>query len=132
MVVHGGRAAVSQQLTQSGQTAVKDAVLIQAFPDFIQGNQPGEQLHLLHLRQIPREGLIKVIVRVDQAGIHKAAVGTDFLVCLPGFLSNIGDDTVLDQNVLVFQNTVLVIDGDDGQGVFYKQGAHDSFSSRLC
>ena len=65
VVIHGGCTAAAQQFTKPGQAAVKDAVLIQPFPDLIQGNEPREQLHLLHLRQISREGLIKVIVRVD-------------------------------------------------------------------
>ena len=96
VMVHAGGAAVTQQLPHAGETAVIDAVRIQSPPDFIEGHQPGKQLHFLDLGQVAGEGLIEVVMGVDETGIDKAALGVQHPVCRLFLRSHIGDDAVLD------------------------------------
>ena len=64
------------QLTHAGEGGQAHHVRVQVFPNLIQGFQPVEQLHVLHLGQVPGEHLVEVVVGVDQTGIaqHVAAV----------------------------------------------------------
>ena len=49
VVVEAGGAAVLHQLAHAGQAGQPDHILIQVFPDLIQGLQPVKQLHILYL-----------------------------------------------------------------------------------
>ena len=69
VVVKAGGAAVLEQFAHAGEGGQADHLGIQILPDLIQGRQPVEQLHILHLRQIAGEGLIEVVMGVHQTGI---------------------------------------------------------------
>ena len=49
VVVEAGGAAVLHQLAHAGQAGQANYILIQVFPDLIQGLQPVKQLHILYL-----------------------------------------------------------------------------------
>lgn len=50
VVVKAGGAAVLHQLAHAGQAGQANYILVQVFPDLIQGLQPVKQLHILYLR----------------------------------------------------------------------------------
>ena len=134
VVVHAGGAAVFQQLAQPHQGAVIDAVLVQAPPDLVQGPQPRKQLHFLHLRQVPCEGLVQMVVGVHQTGVHKAVGGVDDAVRRALLRPDVSDHVVLHQDIPVPQHPVLPVHGNDGLGVADESGRHRSrsFSVKTC
>ncbi len=52
------------------------------FPDLVEGFEPVEQLHVLHLREVAGEHLIQVVVGVHQTGIAQHMAGVDGFVGL--------------------------------------------------
>ena len=128
MVVKAGGAAVLHQFAHAGQAGQANYILIQVFPDLIQGLQPVEQLHVLHLRQIAGEYLIEVVVGVDQTGVaqHMAAVddlvGADVQRRADGL-----DEAVLAVDIRVLQYAVFVVAGDQLVNVLNEQGGHGKF-----
>ena len=117
------------QLAHAGETGQPDHILVQVFPDLIQGLQPVEQLHVLHLRQIAGEYLIEVVMGVDQTGVaqHMAAVddlvGADVQRRADGL-----DEAVLAVDIRVLQYAVFVVAGDQLVNVLNEQGGHGNSS----
>ncbi len=130
VVVKAGGTAAFQQLPQAGEGAVVDYLPVQVLPDFIEGLQPVEQLQVLHRRQVPAEGLVEVVVGVDQAGVDDAVGGIDDLLRLLGLRPYSGNYAVFDQQAAVFIDTVLAVAGHNGVGVPNQQARHgvSSFS----
>ena len=129
VVVEAGGAAVFHQLAHAGQAGQPDHILVQVFPDLIQGLQPVKQLHVLHLRQIAGEYLIEVVMGIDQAGVteHMAAVddlvGADVQRRADGL-----DEAVLAVDIRVLQDAVAVVAGDQLVNVLNEQGGHGNSS----
>ena len=129
MVVKAGGAAMFHQLAHAGQAGQPDHILIQVFPDLIQGLQPVEQLHVLHLRQIAGEYLIEVVMGVDQTGVaqHMAAVD-DLVGADVQRRTDSLDKAILTVKVCVMQYAVFVVAGDQLVNVLNEQGGHGNSS----
>ena len=97
VVVEAGGAAVFHQLSHAGDGAVVDHLTVQILPDLVQGLQPVEQLQILYLGQIAAEGLVQVVMGVDEAGIDDAPGGVDDLLRLLFLRADVGDNAVLHQ-----------------------------------
>ena len=129
VVVKAGGAAMLHQFAHAGQAGQANYILIQVFPDLIQGLQPVKQLHVLHLRQIAGEHLVQVVVGVDQTGVaqHMAAVddlvGGDVQRRADGL-----DKAILTVKVRVMQYAVFVVAGDQLVNVLNEQGGHGNSS----
>ena len=80
MMVETGGASGFQELAQAREGGVGDHLLVEPLPDLVQGDQPGKQLHLLHLRQVAGEDLVEVVMGVDEAGVDHHGGGVDDLV----------------------------------------------------
>ena len=76
MMVKAGGAAVLHQLAHACEGGKADDFTVQVLPDLIEGFQPIEQLHILHLGKIAGKDLIEVMMGVHQAGVaeHMGAV----------------------------------------------------------
>jgi len=75
VVVKTGGTSGFQQLPHAGDGAVVDAPGVQVLPYFIKSGEPVEELQPLDLGQVAAEGLVEVVVGVDQAGIDDAPGG---------------------------------------------------------
>ena len=129
MVVEAGGAAVLHQLCHAYLGAEQHHILIQVFPDLIQGLQPVEQLHVLDLRQIAGEYLVKMMMGVDQTGETEHAGGVDLFIHRVIHISADGTDYAVPYiDGGVTPKHVALVTGNDGVRVLYQQGAH-SFSS---
>ena len=120
MVVKAGGAAVFHQLPHAGDGAVVDHPAVQILPDLVQGLQPVEQLQILHLRQVTAEGLVQMVMGVDEAGIDDATGGVDDLLRLLFLRADVGDDAVLHQQIAVGVHGVAGVAGDDVGCVFHQ------------
>ena len=120
MVVKAGGAAVFHQLPHAGDGAVVDHPAVQILPDLVQGLQPVEQLQILHLRQVTAEGLVQMVMGVDEAGIDDAPGGVDDLLRLLFLRADVGDDAVLHQQIAVGVHGVAGVAGDDVGCVFHQ------------
>ena len=118
VVVEDGGAAGFQQFSHAHQGAVVDRLAVQVLPDLIQGPQPVEELQVLHLGQVPAEGLVEVVVGVDQAGVDGAAPGVQGLLRLRGLRAHVSDHAVPDEDGDVFQYRIPAVAGDGGRRVF--------------
>ena len=125
VVVKAGGAAVLHQFSEACEGAEADHFLIQSFPDLVQGGEPGEQLQILHLGQIPGEDLIEMVVGVHQTWVAPKMGAVHHSV---GGLGQIGshcpDDAALAVDVHVFQNSVSVVAGDHRFQIAQQQGSH--------
>ena len=124
VVVKAGGASRLQQLSQAGEGGIGRHLLVQPLPHLVEGHQPGEELHLLDLRQVPGEDLVEVVVGVDEAGIDRHGGGVDDLLGLVVVRADGGDDAILDIDVDALVEGVAVVTRDDVPGVFEKQGRH--------
>ena len=97
-----------------------DHLTVQILPDLVQGPQPVEQLQILHLRQIAAEGLVQVVMGVDEAGIDDATGGVDDFLRLLFLRADVGDDAVLHQQIAVGVHGVAGVAGDDVGCVFHQ------------
>ena len=78
VVVEDGRAARQRELGESGARRRVHRLLVDAGPDRIERLEPREEVGLL--RPGPRERLVEVVVRVDEAGRDDCAAEIDTLV----------------------------------------------------
>ena len=129
VMVEAGGAAMLHQLPHTGEAGQAHHVPVQIFPYLVQRPQPVEQLHALHLRQIPGEHLIQVVVGVHQTGIAQHMAAVDGLVsgdvqsCANGF-----DEAVFAVEVNVLQDAVTVVAGDQLGDIPNEQGGHGDSS----
>ena len=113
------------QLAHTGKAGQADHVFVQVLPDLVQGLEPVEQLHILHLGQIAGEHLVQVVVGVHQAGIAQHVAGVDGLVGGDGQIFADGlDEAVLTVEIHVLQQPVAVVAGDQLGDVFQQQSSH--------
>ena len=124
VVVKAGGGTGLEQLAQTGERREGHRLLVQALPDVVQRDQPGEQLHGLDLRQITGKNLIKVMVGVDEARVDRHVRGIDGLIGRTQFRPDGCDHAVLQIEIGVVVDRVLVVAGDDAAGVFDEQGSH--------
>ena len=124
VVVENCGAPGFQQLPHAHGGAVVNCIAVQILPNFIQRPQPAEQLQVLHLGQVAAEGLVEMMVGIDESRIDNTARGVQDLVRLLGFRPYIGHGPVSDENTGVFQHGILFVTGDNGRGVFHKKTAH--------
>ena len=82
MMVENGGATIFHQFTHGSQGSQIFCFLCQVLPDFIESDQPVEELQVLDFRQVAGEDLIQVMVRVDKARIGDHARSVDHAVCL--------------------------------------------------
>lgn len=124
VAVKDGGAAVFHQLPHGHLGGEKNGVLVQALPDLIQGGEPVEQLQVLHLGQVAGEGLIQMVVGVDQAGIaeHPCPVDDPVGGLRPG--ADGTDHAVLCVEVGVMIDTVLSVAGDEGTEMPDQKAGH--------
>ena len=116
------------QLAHAGETGQPDHILVQILPDLVQGLQPVEQLHVLHLRQVAGEHLIEMVVGVYKAGIAQHVPPVDDLI--GGDVQRRADgldEAVLAVDIRVLQDAVAVVAGDQLGYVPDKQGGHGKF-----
>ena len=139
VVIEAGRAAVFHQLAHAGQRGSVHDLGIEVFPDLIERLEPGKQFKILYLRQIARELLIKMVVRINEAGIAQQMGAVQHLVGLNGKIRADGADTsVLAVQVDVPEHAVRIVAGDHGVKIANEQGSHTGSSfvrrgmRRLC
>ena len=80
VVVEDGRAAGERELGEPGARGRVLRLGVDPRPDRVELAEPGEEVGLL--RPGPREGLVQVVVRVDEAGRDDGAAEVDALVRL--------------------------------------------------
>src|SRR6185503_7271156 len=91
-----------------------DHLLVDARPRRVERLQPREQVGLL--RPGAREGLVQVVVRVDEAGRDDGAVDVDPLVRLRRVAgADRPDEAVLDEHPAAFELRPGVVPEDDGR-----------------
>ncbi len=108
MVVKARGAAVFHQLAHAGLAGQADDVRVEVLPDLIERLQPVEQLHILHLRQVPRKLLIEVVVRVHEARITQHMPPPNFR-CFAEIRADGPDDAVFRIEVDVLQDPVIAV-----------------------
>ena len=116
------------QLAHTGEGAQADDLAVQIFPDLIEGLEPVEELHVLHLRQVPGKDLVEVVVGVHQAGIAEHMGGVNGLI--GGDLQGRAhgpDEAILAVEVDLFQQPVLVVAGHKPADVADEQSRHRWF-----
>jgi hypothetical protein len=130
-VVTAGGAAAQQQLGHGHLARHAHHLGRQAHPDRVEALQPRKQLGVLHARNRPRERLVHVVVRVDQARHHHMAAGVDHFVDLREQFVNVfsgGNDAfdaaVADQERGVFQFGVRIVLCGDAAGAVDQQRGH--------
>ena len=128
MVVEAGGAAGLEELSEAGEGGPGHHLLVQALPHLVEGDQPGEELHFLHLRQVPGEELVEVVVGVDEAGVDRHGGGVQHRVGLVVVRADGDDDAVPDEEVDALIEGVAVVAGDHVPGVFDEQGGHGKTS----
>ena len=82
VVVAGGGAARKQQLRHAGQRRHVDAFLIHPRPNRVERAQPVEQLRVGRGSVGARQGLVQMMVRIDQAGQRDGMTAVDHAVRL--------------------------------------------------
>ena len=127
VVVEAGGAAVLHQLAHAGEGGETDDVLVQIFPDLVEGFEPVEQLHILHLREVAGEHLIQVVVGVHQTGVAQHMVGVDGSVGGNVQMgADLTDEAVLAVEVHVLQQLVLIVAGHQIADAADQQACHRS------
>ena len=128
VVVKDGGASGFQQLAHAHDGAVVNRLAVQILPNLVQRPQPVKELHILHLGQIPAEGLVEMMVGVDEPRINNTSGGVQGLVRLPLFRAHISDEAVLEQEVCVFQHGIGAVAGDNGGSAANQKTAHSKSS----
>ena len=118
VVVEARRATVLDEFPHAAKRAIVDGVGIEPGPDAVQRGQPVEQGQPLHRRQIAREILVQVMVRVDQAGVQNELLRVDHLVGFDIQLAERANLTPLHEQVGAAQHRIGVVAGDDGARIF--------------
>ena len=127
LVVEDGGAPAVGQFQQAHPGGQADVLGGHAGPDGVEALQPGEQAHVLGAGHGPGEGLVEVVVGVDQAGEEEHPGGVHHLVGLGGQVG--GGPDLLDEAVAGEQAPAGDlppgrVHGDQGVGVADEQGGH--------
>lgn len=119
--VADGGAAGQGQLGKADQGARVHHLGVQAGPDGVLGGQPLEELGVLRRHQAPREGLVEVVVGVDEAGQNDVTGEVEYGVGGGGQVgggADLLDDVVYDVEATVGDFAALVVQGDEDGRVF--------------
>ena len=126
VVVERGRAAAEGQRGETGAGGGVLGIAVDPAPERIELAEPAEEVGLLRPR--PREGLVEVVVRVDEAGRDECAA--QVLERLRGrriALAHLDDEAVVDEDPAVGELGAGVVHRDD-VGV-REQGPHERILS---
>ena len=130
-VVTAGGAAAQQQLGHGHLARHTHHLGREAHPDGVQALEPRKQLGVLHARNRPRQRLVHVVVRVDQAWHHHMAAGVDHFVDLldqfVGVFSGLDDAldaAIADHERGVIQFGVRIVLRGDAAGAVDEQRGH--------
>ena len=130
-VVTAGGAAAQQEFCHGHLTRHPHHLGREAHPDRVQALEPRKQLGVLHRRNRPRERLVHVVVRVDQARHHHMAAGVnDFIHLSEQFVGvftgrdDALDPAIADQERGVRQFGVRIVHGGDAAGAVDQQCGH--------
>ena len=127
LVVEGGGAPAVGQFQEADPGGDADIFRGHAGPDGVEALQPGEQAHVLGPGDRPGEGLVEVMVGVDQAGQHEHAGGVHHLVGLCGKVgggADLFDEAVAGEQAPAGDLPPGRVHGDQGVGVADEQGGH--------
>ncbi len=83
-MVGGGGAAREGQLGQGGLGGGEDILRVQARPDRVERGQPVEEVGILGGRDGARQGLVEMVMGVDQAGQDQVAGQVEDFIGLVG------------------------------------------------
>ena len=128
ILIHTCCAAVFGEFPHAGQCAVINAVFVKGAPNFVERDEPVEQLHILHLGQIACKCLIQMMMRVDQPGVNIAPARINHMISVFFLLSDILNHMVVNQNTSVVNNRVILVNRDDCLCVFNPCCGHDCSS----
>jgi len=126
-VVKDRRATRERKLPQSDECAGARGLLRRARPDAILGLQPREKVVVLRGKKNPREGLIEVMVGINETRQeilpgeidHCVGRGGKFVVWADVF-----NETLLNVKPGVFQFPALAIHGDQDLCIFGEECGH--------
>ena len=98
----------------------------EASPDRVERLEPVEEVGILRGRDGAREGLVEVVMRVDEAGEEDMSFEVEDFVCVAGqtgSLSYLFDESVFDKKTTIREFGVVVVHGEE-VGVFDEEGGH--------
>ena len=125
VMVEAGRAAVLHQLAETRERGETDDILVEIFPDLIERPEPVEKLHILHFRQVAREDLIEMMVRVHKPRIAEHMARVDGLLrLLRKVVANRANEAVLSVEVDVFVDRIVIVAGDERADISNEQSRH--------
>ena len=102
VVVRGRGAAGFEQLAHGQQRRIVHRLLIQVLPDFIEIDQPVEKFGILYRRQVAGQGLVEVVVGIDETGHHHTVGAVDGSIGVHGQAgADFGNAVVLNQNIFI-------------------------------
>ncbi len=132
MVEHGRRPA-ERQFGEADLSGHPDVVRRHPCPDGIQRAQPIEQAGVLRPGDGPGQGLIQMVMRVDQTGQHDVAPGVEHLVGQGGQVrrrSDRNDEAVLGVQTAACDLAPSPVHRDQDVGVADEERAHVVATSR--
>jgi hypothetical protein len=126
VVEHGG-AARQREFGQADQRAGARGLGVDAGPRAIKRLQPGKEIVVLRARKVAGQGLVEVVVRVDEARQDDLAAEVEHRVGRRRQLrrrTDLPDDAVDRIEAGALQLAALAIHGDEDIGVLGEQGRH--------
>jgi len=127
-VIGGGRASRKGKLSQRRLRGGEDVVGLQARPDGIERRQPGKEIGILRGRDGARQGLVEVMVRIDQPRQNDMTVQVEHFI---GFVGQTGsliylfNEAIANKKTTIGNLPLMVVHGDN-VGVFDEKGCHGS------
>lgn len=98
----------------------------EASPNGIERFEPVEEVGVLRGRDGAGEGLVEVMMRVDEAGEEDVTLEVEDFVGFAGQIANLSylfNETVSDKKSAVWDFSLAVVHGED-VGVFDEEGRH--------
>lgn len=98
----------------------------EASPDRVEGFEPVEEVGVLRGRDGAREGLVEVVMRVDETREEDVTFEVEGFIGLAGqtgSLSYLFNETVADEKTTIGDFGVVVVHGEE-VGVFDEEGGH--------
>lgn len=105
----------------------------EASPDRIEGFEPVEEVGVLRGGDGAREGLVEVMMRVDETGEEDVTFEVEDLVGFgvqTGSLPHLFDEAVANEKTTVREFGVVVVHGEE-VGVFDEEGGHGRGRKRI-
>lgn len=98
----------------------------EASPDRVEGFEPVEEVGILRGRDGAREGLVEMMMRVDETREEDVTFEVEGFVGVAGqtgSLSYLFDEAVADKKTTIWDFGVVVVHGEE-VGVFDEEGGH--------